>query len=200
MKRRTALRTLALLPLLAARAPLTAYGDSITAGWGASTPARSYAALVASALGRALDTRAIGGSTIAQQLAALQPPGAGPVILLAGTNDMRAGTPLAEYRAALADMVALLPGVWVAGPLSMTPAGYAAYGPAWSHGSDAAVAAYRAATAEIAGARYVPVVYDPANVAADLVHPNDAGHTQIAESFLRALLPWRVSLPLMGDV
>lgn len=200
MRRRTFLRACAALPLTAYRLPLTAYGDSITAGWGASTPARSYAALVAAALGRALDTRAIGGSTIAQQLAALQPPGAGPVILLAGTNDMRAGTPLAEYRAALADMVARLPGVWVAGPLSMTPAGYAAYGPAWSHGSDAAVAAYRAATAELAGARYVPVAYDPANVDPDLVHPNDAGHQQIADAFLRALLPWRVSLPLMGEL
>lgn len=196
MKRRTALRAGALLPLLAIRAPLTAYGDSITAGWGASAPDRTYAAIVASALGRGLNNRAIGGSTIAQQLPTMT-PAAGPAILLTGYNDMRAGTPLADYRAALESVVARLPGVWVAGCLPMTAAGYAAYGPAWNHGSDASVAAFTTVIRAVAGARYVPLAYDPANVTADLVHPNDAGHAQIAESFLCVLRPWRVALPYL---
>lgn len=210
MNRRALLRALVALPLVCAPAlRLVCFGDSITAGQGASRPARAYVAVVGAALGRRVDNRAIGASRLAEQLDALHATPVLPgdiVLLVTGYNDMRAGTPLADYRrqldAALGQLVAASAQVVVGGCLPMTPAGYAAYGPTWNHGSDAAAATYTAIIADVAaahGCRFAPMdSYDPRNVTSDLVHPNDAGHTQIAQAMLRALR-LRLYIPLVAQ-
>jgi acyl-CoA thioesterase-1 len=194
MNRRSFLTLAAFAVLPAPRPRLVAFGDSITAGVGASSPDRAYAALVASALHRRLVNYAVGGSRIAEQVehikAAALLPG-DTVLWLTGYNDMRAGTPIDEYRASLRGALAHLRGypLIVGGCLPMTEAGYRAYAPRWSHGSADTVAAYREALHALVPSARPVAGYDPANNA-DLVHPNDAGHAQIAGAMLmRAYLP-----------
>lgn len=176
---------------LAPKPRLICFGDSVTAGAGASTPDHAYVARIAAQLGYTLDNRAIGGTVLAEQLtrailpARIRPPDV--ALLLTGYNDMRAGTDLARYQAQLAQAVAHLTQdgarLYLGDCLRMTEAGYAAYGPMWAHGSDAAVAAINGAI-HLVGAS---AAYDPANVVADLVHPNDLGHAQIAAAFVAAM-------------
>lgn len=173
---------------LAAPAHLICFGDSITAGAGASTPSKAFAALVARAMGLTLDNRAIGGTTLAEQLArAILPTRIIPpnvALLLTGYNDMRRGTALEEYHVQLAHAVAHLTQdgaqLLLGDCLRMTKAGYAAYGPDFNHGSEARVSSFNGVI-HLVGAS---AAYDPANVSTDLVHPNDAGHVQIARAFL----------------
>ena len=194
MRRRTFLK-LPLFLALSAPSPsrLVAFGDSITSGLGAAQP---YAPTLAGWLARALDNQAVAGSHIAEQRQVIEGTALGAddwVVWLCGYNDMRAGTPLDVFRAtvdaALTDLRARTPWVWLGTCLRMTAAGYAL--PVGPYGSDAAVAAINAelaAAADAAGVRLVDVsaAYDPANVLADLVHPDAAGHRQIAQAFARA--------------
>jgi lysophospholipase L1-like esterase len=210
LTRRAFCRALAATPLACVLAlRLLCFGDSITSGAGASTPALAYASLVAAALGRQLDNRAIGASLIERQLREAIRPAViartDVVLFVTGYNDMRAGTPLDRYRPMLAEALALLRAsgalVVVGTCPRMTEAGYAAYGPEWNHGSDQAVAAYNVVIAETAtryGCRiaYTERMYDPWNVTSDMVHPNDRGHQQIAQAMLEATA-LRITLPLV---
>lgn len=192
-----------LRPVFAADRRLVAFGDSITYGLGASAPDRAYIAQVAAAWGLPLANCAVSGSHLAEiaACAAATPlTPADTVVALVGYNDMRAGTPLATFRAQLDGMLADVCGragrVRIGNCLRMTQAGYhEAHG---SAGSDAAVYACNqqiAAACAAAGAQLVDACgrYDPAHVTADLVHPNDAGHAQIAAAFVR---PYQVFLPM----
>ena len=174
---------------------LIAFGDSITSGYLAAHP---YAVQLAAARQRPLVNFAVAGSHAAEQRQAIADAAASItpddwVVWLCGYNDMRAGTPLAAFRAtvdaALTDLRARTPWIWLGNCPRMTAAGYAL--PVGPYGSDAAVAAINAelaAAADAAGVRLVDVsaAYDPANVLADLVHPHAAGHRQIAQAFARA--------------
>ena len=195
MRRRTFLK-LPLFLALSAPSPsrLVAFGDSITSGLGAAQP---YAPTLAGWLARALDNQAVAGSHIAEQRQVIEGTALGAddwVVWLCGYNNMRAGTALAAFRADLDAALASLCGrsawVWVGNCLRMTAEGYQeAHGP---YGSDARVAAVNAEIAGAclaAGARYVDAsaAYDPRNVQADLVHPDDAGHREIAGAFARAM-------------
>ena len=175
---------------------LIAFGDSITSGYLAAHP---YAVQLAAARQRPLDNRAVAGSHAAEQRQAIADAAASItpddwVVWLCGYNDMRAGTALAAFRADLDAALASLCGrsawVWAGNCLRMTAEGYQeAHGP---YGSDARVAAVNAEIAGAclaAGARYVDAsaAYDPRNVQADLVHPDDAGHREIAGAFARAM-------------
>jgi lysophospholipase L1-like esterase len=180
-----------LCPAPAPRPRLVVLGDSIGVGVGASDRARtSYAALLAAQLNLTLDNRAIGGSTIDQQPIPTDLRAGDVVVWLSGYNDMRAGHDPAAYgarlRAAAAAIVAQGAVLYLAGCLSMTDAGYASYGPQWNRGSAALVEQYTAQIASVPGVRHVALDYNPANVDSDLAHPNDAGHAQIAQSFLAA--------------
>jgi lysophospholipase L1-like esterase len=193
MNRRTFLQVAsasALAPLVRATPRLVCFGDSITVGQGASTPEHTYAAIVARTLGYTLDNRAIGATRIADQLAReilitrVRPPDV--ALFLSGYNDMRHATPLADYQQMLAQAVAwltqdgaaLLLGDCVRG----AQAGYGRYAP-FDQGSDAAVVAFNQV---IHGFAYVAAsaAFDPINSSADLAHPNDRGHAQIASAFL----------------
>ena len=174
---------------------LIAFGDSITSGYLAAHP---YAVQLAAARQRPLVNFAVAGSHAAEQRQAIAAAAASItaddwVVWLAGYNDMRAGTPLAALRATIDAALTELRGrtewIWLGNCLRMTAAGYAL--PVGPYGSDARVAAINtelAAAADAAGVILVDTcaAYDPANVLADLVHPNDTGHRQIAQAFARA--------------
>lgn len=206
LKFTVALAASALLrPARAASGRLVAFGDSITYGLGASAPDRAYINQVAAAWGMPLTNAAISGSHIieiaAQARAQLLTP-ADTVVSLVGYNDMRAGTPLATFRAQLDGMLADVCGragrVLIGNCLRMTPAGYAEiHG---SAGSDAAVSAFNQQIAQAcaaAGAQLIDACgrYDPYNATEDLVHPDDVGHAQIADAFVR---PYQAFLPIGG--
>ena len=194
-----------LRPARAASGRLVAVGDSITYGLGASAPDRAYINQVAAAWGLPLTNCAVSGSHLAeiaaQARAQLLTP-ADTVLALVGYNDMRAGTDLSTFRQQLDSMLADVCGragrVLIGNCLRMTPAGYAEiHG---SAGSDAAVYALNqqiTAACVAAGAQLVDACgrYDPAHVTSDLVHPDDAGHAQIAAAFVR---PYQAFLPIGG--
>jgi lysophospholipase L1-like esterase len=168
---------------------LICFGDSITRGAGASVPSTSYAAIVARALGLTLDNRAIGGTRLAQQ--PIVPVKKGDVaLLLTGFNDMRYGVNLVTYRTTLTHAIAVMgqygATVLLGDCLRMRPAAYALY-PPFDRGSDAAVVAINAVIHAMTGVRHVAAsaAFDPLNTIADQVHPNDAGHAQIAVAFVQ---------------
>jgi len=184
---------------------LICFGDSITVGGYSSTPALAYVALVAAAMGYTLDNRAIGATRIAEQLtleilpASVQPPNV--ALFLTGYNDMRHATPLADYRASLAQAVAWLTQdgatLFLGDCLRDTAEGYALF-PPFDQGSDVGVDAFNQIIHAQLGVRHVfaSAAFDPANTIADHIHPNDAGHAQIARAFLAAMRP-HVYLPLI---
>ena len=184
---------------------LIAYGDSITVGVGASAPGRSYAAIVATTLGAELDNRARSATLIASWPGRATPVAPGDsAIVLPGYNDMRIGTDPAAYTAALDALLATLRAeggrVVVGTCLRMTEAGYGAYAPQWAHGSDGVAGEYSARARASAAAHGCLVAetsatYDPAHNS-DLIHPDDAGHAEIAGAMLAALQP-RILLPLV---
>lgn len=209
MNRRTFLEVAAAAALaikLAQTPRLICFGDSITEGRYSSTPALAYAALVASALGYALDNRAIGGTRIAEQLdqeiliTRVYPPDV--ALFLTGYNDMRFGTPLADFQASLAQACAWLTQdgatLYLGDCVRGNQAGYALYGP-FDKGSDVSVAQFNQIIHAQSGARHVfaSAAFDPANSDPRLAHPNDAGHAQIAAAFLRAMRV-RACLPYIG--
>ena len=182
------------LVLCATLARLIVLGDSLGVGLGASTPAHAYASILAAELDLSLDMRAVSGTTVAQQAIPTDLCAGDTVVWIAGYNDMRAGHDAQEVGQAVHRAVQAMrsqgAAVYIASPIPMTEAGYAAYAPAWNHGSDASLANYRAA---LPGS--VRIAYNPVNVTSDVVHPNDTGYRQIANSFLAAMRR-RVYLPL----
>lgn len=208
MRRRTFLCLPALLlPAALARAAdaprLVAFGDSNTWGNGATPRSQCYVMQLAARLGRTLDNRAVSGTFVPQHVAAIQATtfAAGDLIVwLTGYNDMRGGTDLDEYAAQLdAGLAACAAPVWLGNCLRMVAEGYTDM--PGGFGSDERVSAMNVVIAEVA-ARHAHVrlvdccaAYDPENNA-DLVHPNNAGHSQIATAFA----PWRLFSPIWGDV
>jgi lysophospholipase L1-like esterase len=171
---------------------LIAFGDSITVGLYASTGAQSYAGIVAHHIGATLDNRAVSGSIAVEHLAQIQAYVAQPsdtVIYLTGFNDEWHGTPLEAYRMTLREALGLAPHSYIGNCLRMVPMGYAAT--ALGFASDARTADMNEIIAEetrAAGCHLVDAcaAYDPLN-SHDHAHPNDAGHAQIARTFLVAM-------------
>ena len=168
---------------------LVIMGDSIAAGQGASAPDRSWAALVAHTLGMPLTNVAIGGSRVAEQAIPDVAPG-DLVVWFVGYNDMRAGTDLAAFRATVAAGVTALQNqgvrVILVSGLRMTRAGYVAYAPQWSHGSDKQAARYANAVRDLAP--FVDLGGIAPSPTDDMVHPSDAGHAAIAQAILAPTL------------
>ncbi len=176
-------------------ARLIVLGDSIGVGQGASDSAHTYASILAAELRMPLDNRSVGATVVAQQALPTDLHPGDVVVWMAGYNDMRAGHDAVEVaatvQAAAEAMRAQGATVYIASPIPMTTAGYATYGPEWNRGSDALRSAYQA---ELPNA--IRIAFDVRNVDADLVHPNDAGHRQIANAFLTAMRR-RVYLPIL---
>lgn len=180
-----------------------AFGDSITDGACVSA-SESFIGILQVRFG-VIDNRAISGSRTAAQVAAMQAytGGATKAIWLSGYNDMRAGLSANEYGAQLQSGLDVLSAhgikVYLGLTLKMTPTGYAMYVPLWNHGSDELVTAYQQKQIEVA-AQYPNVViadtrgYSPSSVCGDWVHPNTAGHQQIADAFIEKMA-YRVFIP-----
>lgn len=170
-----------LLPPAVPVARLIVLGDSVAHGAGASSPAHSWAALVASGYGLPLSNQAIDSSRVSEQpIPSVSPDDT--VIWLVGYNDMRFGTPLAGFRATVARGVTQLQAqgatVVLVGGLRMPLAGYAVNAPQWNHGSDVQARAYADAVRDLAP--FVDLGGFVPSFAADLIHPDDAGHAAIA--------------------
>jgi lysophospholipase L1-like esterase len=195
MNRRAFLQMLLLAPILPAPEPLrlVTFGDSITSGYTSEHP---YVYRVARGFGRTLVNLAEAGTHIARQRQVIE--GAlldrnDVALLLTGYNDMRGGTPIEEYQR---DLVAAMASLQRAGRvllgncLRMTPVGYAL--PSGNAGSDARVQEFNRTIARVyPGVIDICAAYDPQNVNADLVHPSNEGHAQIARAFLYS----RIYLP-----
>jgi lysophospholipase L1-like esterase len=182
---------------------LTAYGHSWVDGDGASDRGRTMAALVADGLGLTLDNRAVGGSgstATAEVVVARPPSGSRVVLVMTGLNDVRLlgddPAALAGYAAAMGTILATVrravPEALVVVVEQPHLVDYSWHAP-HDRGSDALVdaldATLRDVAAEHPGVLLVPVpAWDAATMlAADTVHPNDAGHAYLASAVVEAV-------------
>lgn len=182
---------------------LVAYGHSWAFGTGASRGDLGFVARAAGGLGLRPDNRGESGSlsTETARLVAISPPPAAALfVLMTGLNDGRRYGPSPTARAAYADAVALVLGACHrAGPAATVLAlaqpylaDYSGY-PPFDRGSDAVVEAYnailRVAASRSPFARVVTLEGWQVDtmVAADGVHPNDAGHRHLAQAVVGAV-------------
>lgn len=192
---------------------LCGYGHSWVFGTGASRRDRGLAALAAPALGLAEDNRAESGSLsadTARLVAASPPPPARVFLLMTGLNDARRYGDSPAARRAYADALEVLlrafrrtrPAAAVLAVEQPAIADYAGYAP-FDRASDAVLDAYNAALRQVAArCGAVPVVAVEGwavdtMIAADGVHPNDAGHRHLARAVVLAAAPFdRLRAPL----
>lgn len=173
-----------------------AFGDSLTAGVGASDVHHRFTNLIEDEFGP-LNNQGKYPKIVNQYAAVLAYTGFEPnVIMLSGFNDMRTLTTPDMYRYYLDKILEIFASngrrVYLGNCLRMTPDGYAHY--YYNPGDGPARAeAFNQVQREVA-AKYpgfVVVVsmdgYNPYNVSADGFHPNDAGYRQIYEAFSAAI-------------
>lgn len=181
---------------------LTAYGHSWVQGDGASRPTRRLVDLAAFGLGCTPLNLGVGGtlsSDTAELLSREPPPVSRLYLLMTGLNDGRLYGPSAD---ALESFAAALKAIFLAferaQPAALTVAveqphlaEYSLHAP-HDRGSDGIIAAYNQrlrATAD-AHPRVVVATVTGWNarmmLAADTVHPNDAGHAQVASAVVDA--------------
>ena len=205
---------------------MVAFGDSVTAGSGASDADHRWPNIVAytrawdlvnsgdgstvtqntvqntvATIGAAADDN--GRDTYAARVTAYSPD---KVLILYGLNDLRLNDvafTTALYQNDLGEIVDGLTGAGIAAddivigsPSYIPAASYALFGPDWNGGSAADHAAHVAAAAAVAtakGTRYIDVYQWMADnggdalISGDNIHPNDAGHAQIAAAFLSVI-------------
>lgn len=179
---RGAIILILLLCLLPARPPLVAFGDSIALGIrsGGATP---FVVTLADDLDLSLDNRAVSGTTVAQQLQAIEAydgPAADAVWLVCA-NDLYFRTPAAEFSATVQRGVDLLRVRGMRVYLN------AACPPFPRKEEPGLVDAYNAALAGIVGRIPVDVAFMPPDLFADGTHPNAAGQAWLALAYERAM-------------
>jgi len=181
---------------------LVAYGHSWVQGDGASRPASRFVDLVGSRLGGEPTNLGAGGtlSTHTSDLLSHEPAPASRIyVVMTGLNDARlfgdSRTELESYSVALQTIFATLasvnPAALIVAVEQPPLADYSLYAP-HNRGSDMVLDAHnlrlravaarfpRVATANVTG-------WDPKTMlAADTVHPNDAGHAQVARAVVHA--------------
>ena len=173
---------LLLLALCPPPAPYVAFGDSITVGNLASSPALGWARVVASPW--ALDNRAEGGTVVAEQLGTIQAYGGGATVALwlVCANDLRKGTPAEGFAATVQQGVDMLRGKGVERVfLNGVCLPFPEIDPTLRASYDAALATIHGATLVDIASGFLPSMF------ADGTHPNDAGHASIARAFWGAL-------------
>ena len=194
-----------------ARCAMVAYGHSWVQGDGASDPRHRMVDLVARSLALSPCNLGVGGSSTtetATHIAKCPPPSAQLYLLLAGLNDARlygkAREGLARYAEALRSIVEacrssapLATIVVVEQPHLLD---YSRY-PPHDQGSDDAVDLYNAALRRVARQLVSPshavlvaraAQWDQATMLADdTVHPNDAGHAELARSVTDTVVAYR---------
>lgn len=182
---------------------LTAYGHSWVAGAGASDPAYRLVDVVARRLGTTATNLGVGGS-LSTDTAALvsrqRTPASEVYLLMTGLNDARlygASPPgLAGYAAALSAIVTALGragrGAPILAVLQPHLLDYSLHAP-HHRGSDDVIDAYNERLRAVAD-RHPDVTlvtvhgWSPVTMlAADRVHPADAGHAQVADAVVRTV-------------
>lgn len=188
---------------------LIAYGHSWAFGTGSSDGERGFCLLAARALRLRPDLRAVSGSLsteTARLVATSPPPPAHLFVLMTGLNDARRCGRSPAGREAYADALALVLHAFAsADPTAPVLAleqphlgDYSGYAP-FSEGSDAVIDAYNTTLRQVAtrypSTRVVTVESWAVDtmVAADGVHPNDAGHRHLARAVVRAVAAADVS-------
>lgn len=187
---------------------LTAYGHSWIQGDGASRPACRLVDVAAGRLGCAPTNLGTGGSSttdVADLVRRRPPPPAELYLMMTGLNDARLhGTSPGALQAYSDALRAILAALHRANPAALTIAieqpylaDYAGY-PPHNRGSHAGIDAYNHALRAVVAGRpgSVPAVttgWDPSTMLApDTVHPNDAGHAELAAAVVDAVTAARV--------
>lgn len=179
---------------------LTAYGHSWVQGTGASAPDRRLATIAARAPGLAADNRGVSGTAstrTAGLVRAQPPPQAAAFLVLTGRNDVRLhGEVPAGYGAALDEVLRAIASASPGAPVAVVEQPHLLdYGRHAPHdrGSSALVEraneVLREVVADVGGAVAVRVTgWDPHTMLAeDAVHPNDAGHAEVAAAVTAAV-------------
>ncbi len=182
---------------------LTAYGHSWVHGSGATGSERALVNMTARGLDCAADNRGVGGTLgpqTAERVSAQQPPDSMMFLLMTGLNDARLHGPcvgaLDRYSAALHSIVRVLQ---AASPEALIVAveqphllDYSLH-PPHDRGSNDDVNAYNVRLRQVVGSyRGVLLVtvgrWDPRTMLAeDTVHPNDAGHAEVARAVVQSV-------------
>jgi len=180
---------------------LIAYGHSWVQGDGASRPARRFVDVVSRRLGCTATNLGVGGtlSTDTAELLSRQPPPASRLYLvMTGLNDARLhGTSSAALECFSAALQEIFDALDRAHPAALTIAveqphltDYSQHAP-HDRGDDEILNAYNQRQRALAS-RHPRVLlasvtgWDPETMLADEVHPNDAGHAQVARAVLQA--------------
>ncbi len=182
---------------------LTAYGHSWVHGTGATEYDRCLVTLAARALGCAADNRGVAGtlSTQTAELASRQQiPGSTMFLLMTGLNDARLhGSCVAGLDRFSAALRSIFRTFRAANPAALIVAveqphllDYSLHAP-HDRGSDADVDAYNRRLRRIVDGHPAVLLatvraWDPPTMLAeDTVHPNDAGHAEIARAVAEAV-------------
>lgn len=168
-------------------------GDSLAAGFFASTEAQGFSPLVTGALGRVTPTTVSRAHQTLSTVAGVTevPPDLDLAVIELGTNDVGIPTPLADFEAQYGDLLARI-------RASSPDAALVCLG-TWTHDGaayDEVIARSCAANAgryvSLAGLFAVAELHGPAGRdtfvgTGDEFHPNDAGHRAIADAVLAVL-------------
>ena len=177
--------------------PILFVGDSLTVGYYASSPSKTYPALVAGALGRPAIEIATGGVTASHYAARTSFPKAAVVVVELGTNDFEHQTPVGAFDRAYEQVIAHVRRVNPTAKLVCVAVWNGDYSnPAWAPSAtyDAKIRGdcTGGKVANVGGAFDVAADRGPAGTSSafglrDQFHPNDAGHQAIATAVLGAL-------------
>ncbi|WP_307387579.1 SGNH/GDSL hydrolase family protein [Microbacterium testaceum] len=168
-------------------------GDSLAAGFFASTEAQGFSSLVTGALGRVTPTTVSRAHQTLSTVAGVTevPPDLDLAVIELGTNDVGIPTPLADFEAQYGDLLGRI-------RTSSPDAALVCLG-TWTHDGaayDEVIARSCAANAgryvSLAGLFAVAELHGPAGRdtfvgTGDEFHPNDAGHRAIADAVLAVL-------------
>jgi lysophospholipase L1-like esterase len=177
--------------------PVLFVGDSLTVGYYASSPAKTYPALVAGQLGRSAVEISTAGVTASHFANRASYPKASVVVVELGTNDYEHQTPVRAFDRAYESVIAH---VRHANPtaklvcVAVWNGGYTNPGWAPSTTYDATIRGdcTGGKVANVSGAFEIAADRGPQGTGSafglrDQFHPNDAGHAAIATSVLGAL-------------
>jgi lysophospholipase L1-like esterase len=177
--------------------PILFVGDSLTVGFYASSPGKTYPALVSARLGRPGVLVATGGVTASHYAARTAYPKAAIVVVELGTNDFEHQTPVGAFDRAYEDVIAHVRAANPTARLVCVAVWNGSYSnPAWTPSAtyDAKIRGdcTGGKVANVTGAFDTLADRGPQGTQSafgqrDQFHPNDAGHQAIATSVLGAL-------------
>jgi lysophospholipase L1-like esterase len=177
--------------------PILFVGDSLTVGYYASAPSKTYPAIVSARLGRPGVLVATGGVTASHYAAKTSYPRAAVVVVELGTNDFEHQTPVDQFDQAYEDVIAHVRAVNPHARLVCVAVWNGTYSnPDWTPSAtyDAKIRGdcTGGKVANVIGAFDIPSDRGPQGTSSafgqrDQFHPNDEGHQAIATSVLGAL-------------